>query len=96
MFRLDDLILLLVIFSSMLTGILFPEPASVFQPYPLYLMMFLLFLSFLPIELNDIWQLICRNGRTVLWLTCFKMVLLPVLVYFLFLQIAPSYAIGAF
>lgn len=56
MFRLNDLILLLVIFSSMLVGILFPEPASVFQPYPLYLMMFLLFLSFLPIELDDIWR----------------------------------------
>jgi len=95
MFRLNDLILLLVIFSSMLTGILFPEPASVFQPYPLYLMMFLLFLSFLPIELNDIWQLIRNNGPTVIWLACFKMILLPVAVYFLFLHFAPAYAIGA-
>jgi len=95
MFRLNDLILLLVIFSSMLAGILFPKPASVFQPYPLYLMMFLLFLSFLPIELNDVWRLIRNNSRTVLWLACFKMILLPVMVYFLFLQIAPAYAIGA-
>ena len=95
MFRLNDLILLLVIFSSMLTGILFPEPASVFQPYPLYLMMFLLFLSFLPIELKDVWRLVKNNGKTVVWLACFKMILLPVLVYFLFLYIAPSYAIGA-
>jgi bile acid:Na+ symporter, BASS family len=95
MFRLNDLILLLVIFSSMLTGILFPEPASVFQPYPLYLMMFLLFLSFLPIELKDVWQLVKNNGKTVVWLACFKMILLPVLVYFLFLQFAPAYAIGA-
>jgi len=95
MFRLNDLILLLVIFSSMLTGILFPEPASIFQPYPLYLMMFLLFLSFLPIELNDIWQLIRNNGPTVIWLACFKMILLPIMVYFLFLYTAPTYAIGA-
>ena len=95
MFRLNDLILLLVVFSSMLAGILFPQPAAVFQPYPLYLMMFLLFLSFLPIELSDIWHLIRNNGRTVLWLAGFKMVLLPVLVYFLFLQFAPAYAIGA-
>jgi bile acid:Na+ symporter, BASS family len=95
MFRLNDLILLLVIFSSMLVGILFPEPASVFEPYPLYLMMFLLFLSFLPIELKDVWRLVKNNGKTVLWLACFKMILLPVLVYFLFLYIAPAYAIGA-
>jgi bile acid:Na+ symporter, BASS family len=95
MFRLNDLILLLVIFSSMLVGILFPDPASVFQPYPLYLMMFLLFLSFLPIELKDIWLLIRNNGPTVIWLACFKMILLPILVYFLFMQFAPAYAIGA-
>jgi bile acid:Na+ symporter, BASS family len=95
MFRLNDLILLMVIFSSMLAGILFPEPASVFQPYPLYLMMFLLFLSFLPIELKDVWRLVKNNGKTVVWLACFKMVLLPILVYFLFLQFAPAYAIGA-
>ncbi|EFK09059.1 sodium Bile acid symporter family protein [delta proteobacterium NaphS2] len=95
MFRLNDLILLLVIFSSMLTGILFPEPASIFQPYPLFLMMFLLFLSFLPIELNDIRQLIRNNGSTVIWLACFKMILLPIMVYFLFIQVAPAYAIGA-
>ena len=95
MFRLNDLILLLVIFSSMLAGILFPGPASLFQPYPLYLMMFLLFLSFLPIELNAIWNIIRHNSRTVLWLIFFKMLLLPVLVYFLFLQLAPAYAIGA-
>ncbi len=95
MFRLNDLILLLVIFSSMLAGILFPNPASIFQPYPLYLMMFLLFLSFLSIELNDIWKLIRNNGPTVIWLACFKMILLPVMVYFLFLYVAPAYAIGA-
>jgi len=95
MFRVNDLILLLVIFSSMLTGIVFPKPASIFQPYPLYLMMFLLFLSFLPIELKDVWQLVKNNGKTVLWLACFKMILLPVLVYFLFLYTAPTYAIGA-
>ncbi len=95
MFRLNDLVLLLVIFSSMLAGILFPEPCSVFQPYPLYLMMFLLFLSFLPIELGDIWKIIQENGSMVIWLAVFKMILLPLMVYFLFLQIAPAYAIGA-
>ncbi len=95
MFRLNDLILLLVIFSSMLAGILFPEPMAILQPYPLYLMMFLLFLSFLPIEFGAIRHLIRNNVPIVLWLTCFKMILLPVLTYFLFLQFAPAYAIGA-
>lgn len=79
----------------MLAGIVFPDLSSVFQPYPLYLMMFLLFLSFLSIDLHDICHLIRNNSRTVLWLTCFKMILLPIIVYYLFLQIAPAYATGA-
>ncbi len=95
MFRINDLILLMVIFSSMAAGIFFPEPCSLFQPYPLYLMMFLLFLSFLPIELNDIWHLIQTNSIMVLWLALFKMILLPLAVYYLFLWFAPAYAIGA-
>lgn len=95
MFRLNDLVLLLVIFSSMLVGIIFPEPSAFFQPYPLYLMMFLLFLSFLPIEFSDIRNLIQHNVLTVFWLILLKMVLLPVGVYFVFLKFAPAYALGA-
>jgi len=50
MLRLNDLILLLVLFSSMALGIVFPQYTGIFRPYPLYLMMFLMFLSFIPIR----------------------------------------------
>ncbi len=95
MFRLDDFILLLVIFSSMLAGILLPRPSSIFQPYPVYLMMFLLFLSFLSIKIEAIWGTVRNNLKTVIWLSFLKLILLPLCVYFLFRVFFPSYAIAA-
>ena len=95
MFRLSDVILLIVIFSSMLAGILMPGPAAVFQPYPLYLMMVLLFLSFLSIELNDIWSTIRNHLGSVIWLCALKLILLPLGVYALFSALFPSYAAAA-
>jgi len=94
MFRLNDVILLLVIFSSMIGGILLPRFGSVFQPYPLYLMMFLLFLSFLSIKTDTVWQTIQHSSRAVLWLSLLKLIILPTAVYFLFRIFYPSYAVA--
>jgi BASS family bile acid:Na+ symporter len=95
MFRLNDLILILVIFSSMFAGILFPEQVSFLQPIPLYLMMLLLFLSFLTVEMTSVWGLLKSHGPTVIWLSFLKMFLIPTLVYFIFKEFYPPYAIGA-
>ena len=95
MFRLNDLILLLVIFSSMFAGILFPERASFLQPVPLYLMMLLLFLSFLTTQMSSVWNILKSHGPTVIWLSFLKMLLIPTLIYFLFKEFYPPYAIGA-
>jgi len=95
MFRLNDVILLLVIFSSMIAGILLPRFGSVFQPYPLYLMMFLLFLSFLSIKIDTVWQTFQHNSRAVLWLSLLKLIILPGAVYLLFRIFYPSYAVAA-
>jgi BASS family bile acid:Na+ symporter len=95
MFSLNDLILLLVIFSSMLGGVLRPHFGSLFQPYPLYLMMFLLFLSFLSIRIDTIWDTIRNHGRKVIWLCFIKLIALPLGVYLLFMSLYPSYATAA-
>ena len=95
MFRLDDLILLLVIFSSLIAGILMPGPASIFQDCPVYLMMFLLFLSFLSIKIEAVWGTVRNNLKTVIWLSFLKLILLPLCVYFLFRLFFPSYAAAA-
>jgi len=95
MFRLNDLILLLVLVLSMLAGILFPVEASIFQPYPVYGMIFFLFLSFLSIKLGDVWQTIRSLPATIVLLVIIKMLALPVAVYFLFKALCPDYAVSA-
>ena len=95
MFRMNDFILLVVIFSSMLAGILLPRIGSVFRPYPIYLMMILLFFSFLSIKIETIWYTIRNHTQTVIWLALLKLIALPLTVYFLFKVLYPSYAIAA-
>ena len=80
MFRLNDLILIVVIFASMFAGILFPKQVSFLQPTPLYLMMLLLFLSFLTTEMTSVWDILKSHGPTVIWLSFLKMFLIPALV----------------
>lgn len=79
----------------MLMGILFPKACSVFQPYPLYMMMFFLFLSLLSIRMDTVRQTLRGNKRTVSMLILLKILLLPVGIYLLFRAIFPSYAIAA-
>lgn len=95
MFRLNDLILLLVIFLSILAGVLLPRFGSLFQPYLLYFMMFFLFLSFLSIKIGNIWCTLKQSFWTILFLSFLKTIALPIGVYFLFRVIYPSYAIAA-
>ncbi len=95
MFRIKDIILLLVIFSSMLTGILLPDAFTAFRPYPLYLMMVLLFLSLLSIRASAIWQTFRTSSKTLSALILLKLIVLPAAVYFIFYRFYPSYAVAA-
>jgi BASS family bile acid:Na+ symporter len=95
MFRLRDLILLIVIYSSLAAGVLFPRVVWIFQPLPLFCMMSLLFLSFLPIRIGEIQQTI-RSGALVI--SCFlfiRMILLPVIIFYLFRLLWPTYSLAA-
>ena len=95
MFRIQDLILLLVIFVSILTGVLLPRVGSLFQPFVLYLMMLLLFLSFLTIKIDTIYLTLKNAVGAIALLTAVKTIVLPIGVYSLFKAICPSYALGA-
>lgn len=95
MFRTRDLILLLVIYSSLLAGIFFPRACQIFQPFPLYCMMALLFLSFLPISLLEISQTIGGQGFVIGVFLFLKMILLPAAVFFLFSALWPGYSLSA-
>jgi len=95
MLRLNDLILLLVLFSSMALGIVFPQYTGIFRPYPLYLMMFLMFLSFIPIRPGDILSTLRDSPGKIAILAALKLLILPACIYALFRLIYPEYAAGA-
>ena len=95
MLRVNDFILMACVVSSMLVGIVFPDHVSFFQPFPLYSMMFLLFLSFLSIKFNSILNTLKDQVKTILCLLLLKLIILPTGIYFLFKIIFPSYAVGS-
>jgi bile acid:Na+ symporter, BASS family len=95
MLRAKDYLLLFVVYASILAAVLFPRLGSVFQPYPQHFLMALFFLSFLTVRLDEIGILLKRSPGAVALFTLFKLLLLPVAVYFLFLLIAPAYAVSA-
>jgi bile acid:Na+ symporter, BASS family len=95
MLRLRDLILLVVIYSSLLGGILVPKAGEVFQPFPLYCMMSLLFLSFLSISITQISDTLRKSALLIGGFLSVRMILLPVAVALLFRLIWPAYSLSA-
>jgi bile acid:Na+ symporter, BASS family len=95
MFRVRDLILLLVIYSSLLAGIFFPRAGEIFQSFPLYCMMALLFLSFLSISLSDISETLRSKALVVGVFLFIRMILLPAAIFFVFRALWPGYSLSA-
>lgn len=95
MLRTRDLLLLVVVFSSLLAGVLAPRFCAMFQPYPLYCMMSLLFLSFLSIRIVDVWQILRGRSALILLFLLIRMILLPVCVALLFSLLWPAYSLAA-
>jgi len=95
MLRLRDLVLLVVIYSSLVAGILFPEIGKVFQPFPLYCMMSLLFLSFLSIKISQISNTVRRSALLIVCFLLIRMVLFPLGVALIFRLFWPAYSLSA-
>ena len=74
-------------------GIGFPEFGRVFIPYPLYLMMFLLFFSFLKIDFLQAFQDVRKKTFLLFILCLFKLCVIPVGLFFLTQAIWPEYAV---
>jgi BASS family bile acid:Na+ symporter len=93
MFRKNDLILLLVIFSAMAGGIGLPEFGKILAPYPLYFLMFQLFFSFLRINFFQVFQEIKKKAFILFVLCLFKLCIIPVGLFFLTQALWPEYAV---
>ena len=93
MFRKNDFILLLVIFSAMGVGIGLPKFGRIFVPYPLYLMMLQLFFSFLKIDFLQAFHDIRKKAFLLFLLCLFKLCVIPVGLFFLTQALWPEYAV---
>jgi len=95
MLRLRDLVLLVVIYSSLVAGIFFPEAGKPFQPFPLYCMMSLLFLSFLSIKISQISNTVRHSALLILCFLLIRMILFPLAVALIFRLFWPAYSLSA-
>ena len=93
--RINDILLVLVVISSMAAAIIFPDFGSQFKVFPFYCLMINFLLSYLSIDLGSIWKALKDNGIQILALTVMKLVILPVVIYFVFYLFAPAYALSA-
>ena len=93
MFRKNDLILILVIFGSIGTALCFPGFGNLFLPYPLYLMMLILFFSFLNIDFARALRHIKETSFLLFNLCLLKLVLIPTGLFYLTRAIWPEYGL---
>lgn len=91
----NDLLLVIVVISSMTIAILFPDFGSLFQSLPVYCLMANFFLSYLSIELSSVWNVLKVHNRQILTITAIKLAILPVILFYIFDYLAPAYALSA-
>jgi bile acid:Na+ symporter, BASS family len=89
----NDFILFVVVFGSIALAVLFPNMGSIFQPFILYLMMSLLFLSFLSIDFRALVDTSPSSLIRLAVLVTVKLIVLPVGLYAVCLLILPDYAV---
>ncbi len=94
-FRIRDIILVLVVIASMGTAIIFPDFGYRFRAFPFYSLMINFFLSYLSIDLLSVWKMLRRYRARLLLVTIAKLLILPVLYYFIFQRVAPDYSLSA-
>jgi bile acid:Na+ symporter, BASS family len=94
MFRIKDIILLLVVFSSMAAGVAWPRVTSPLGPFLSWTLMGLLFLAFLKVYPPAIWHTLRRYPVKMTLLVLTKLIILPGIVYLLAMNLIPDYALA--
>ena len=94
MFRKNDFILLFVVFSAMGVGIGLPKFGRSFAPYPLYFLIVLLFFSFLKINFLQVFTEVKERAAILFVLCLFKLLIIPILLFFLTRILWPEYAVS--
>jgi len=74
-------------------AVVFPDLWVIFQPYPVYIMMFLLFLSFMKIDFGVLLDTSPTAMLGLGKLVLIKLIILPAVLYWMCLWIIPDYAV---
>ncbi|MBI5569962.1 MAG: bile acid:sodium symporter [Desulfomonile tiedjei] len=90
---LRDLLLLLVILSSIAVAVLFPDFGRNFQPYLIYMMMVFLFLSFLKIDFQAFLDTSFSSLLSLAKLVAVKLFVIPVVLYAICTVVLPEWAV---
>jgi BASS family bile acid:Na+ symporter len=93
--RSKDYILLTVLAVSIGLGVFWPAVGRPFSPYVSFFVMGLLFLSFLAIEIGDVWTVTAGRTRMLAWLCLLKLAVLPLIAFGVFRAVAPDFALSA-
>ncbi|MBU1451455.1 MAG: bile acid:sodium symporter [Proteobacteria bacterium] len=91
--RTRDLALIVVAFLGIAGGVFTPQWAVVFSPVTIYMMMTILYLSFLRIDFGALARLRRADLAELAWWGLIKLVLLPVALWFVFRWLAPGWAL---
>jgi bile acid:Na+ symporter, BASS family len=94
MFRTKDLVLLLVVFSSMGTGLIWPQEAGRLAPFLNWFLMLMLYLAFLKIFPQAIWSTVRQYPYYLIILLLIKLIILPLIIFSVAVKIFPVYALG--
>ncbi|MEA2113018.1 MAG: bile acid:sodium symporter [Patescibacteria group bacterium] len=84
----------LIIGLAFLIGLVFPTSIVWAAPYTTLILMGIFFLSSLKIDLKNISQQLDERKRTIVIITIFMLLVLPVVVYYLFSFFSPALAIA--
>ena len=94
MFRVKEIVMLLVVFSSMVVGATWPAETRFLGAYLSWFLMGILFLAFLKVVPPAIWETLQRYPIKLAMLTLAKLIVLPCIIYLAVAKFLPAYALG--
>ncbi len=89
-----NIVLLLVVFSSMVAGVVWPAETRFLGAYLSWLLMGLLFLAFLKVFPPAIWETLRRAPLKLALLILAKLIMLPCILYLAAAKLIPAYALS--
>ncbi|MBI59695.1 hypothetical protein CL657_00590 [bacterium] len=83
------------IISSIILGLNYPQLFLPYEGYIIYIIMFIMGLLFLKVDIIDVVTHI-KRPLSILYISCIKLIILPILVYFIFIKVDPTLHMSLF